>query len=56
MIVSARQAFNSKIFSEVLIIACWDIWKHRDQIIFIMFHFPWEGENIYFERNSQLFW
>lgn len=34
MLLAARQRFNSKIFREVLIIGCWSMWCHRNQIIF----------------------
>lgn len=34
MILRARQRFNSVIFREVIIIAMWSIWKHRNSLIF----------------------
>ncbi|KAF8756303.1 hypothetical protein HU200_011124 [Digitaria exilis] len=34
MILRARERFNSVIFREVIIIAMWAIWKHRNNIIF----------------------
>ncbi|KAF8724304.1 hypothetical protein HU200_021333 [Digitaria exilis] len=34
MFLRAREGFNSVIFREVVIIAMWSIWKHRNSIIF----------------------
>lgn len=34
MILRARQRFNSVIFREVIIIAMWSIWNHRNSLIF----------------------
>jgi hypothetical protein len=34
MVLMARLNFNSVIFREVLIIGCWAIWCHRNDIIF----------------------
>jgi hypothetical protein len=32
--VDARQSFGRKIFIEVLMVACWAIRKHRNEVIF----------------------
>ncbi|RCV38080.1 hypothetical protein SETIT_8G113200v2, partial [Setaria italica] len=34
MIIAARRDFNSRIFREILMVACWAIWKHRNEVIF----------------------
>ncbi|KAF8760581.1 hypothetical protein HU200_010019 [Digitaria exilis] len=34
MLIQARKDFNSKIFIEVVIIAAWAIWTHRNEVIF----------------------
>lgn len=34
MVLKARHRFNYVIFREVIIIAMWAIWKHRNSIIF----------------------
>lgn len=34
IILDARQQFGSPVFREVVIIACWCIWLHRNTIIF----------------------
>ncbi|KAF8711531.1 hypothetical protein HU200_028974 [Digitaria exilis] len=33
MTILARQAFGSSIFREILILACWAIWYHMNNII-----------------------
>ncbi|RCV07305.1 hypothetical protein SETIT_1G233200v2 [Setaria italica] len=33
-IVESRRDFGSRIFREILILACWAIWKHRNEVIF----------------------
>jgi hypothetical protein len=32
--VQARRAFGRKFFREILIMACWALWKHRNEVIF----------------------
>jgi len=34
MIIDAMDAFGRAIFKEIMIAACWSIWKHRNSIIF----------------------
>jgi hypothetical protein len=33
-IVQARRDFGRKFFREILIVACWALWKHRNEVIF----------------------
>jgi hypothetical protein len=42
MFLKAREDFNSVIFREVVIIASWNLWCHRNDIIFmvLLFLFP----------------
>nr|TKW38309.1 hypothetical protein SEVIR_1G106500v2 [Setaria viridis] len=48
MITKAREDVNSCIFREVLIIACWSIWCHRNTIIF-------DNGSLFFKRWRSLF-
>ncbi|KAF8659239.1 hypothetical protein HU200_058645 [Digitaria exilis] len=48
MLIQARRDFNSKIFREVVIIATWAIWTHRNEVIF-------DGAHISLRRWKQLF-
>jgi hypothetical protein len=34
MVIEAREAFGSRIFREIFIIACWVIWLTRNDVIF----------------------
>ncbi|KAF8680831.1 hypothetical protein HU200_045528 [Digitaria exilis] len=34
MIITTKEAFVNTIFREIVIIAAWSIWKHRNSIIF----------------------
>jgi len=34
MVIEAREAFGSSIFSEIFITACWVIWLTRNDVIF----------------------
>jgi hypothetical protein len=34
MVISAREAFGSNIFIEIIITACWAIWLARNGVIF----------------------
>ncbi|KAF8711990.1 hypothetical protein HU200_028967 [Digitaria exilis] len=36
--LEARKDFNSRIFKEVVIIAAWAIWTHRNEVIFYRAH------------------
>ncbi|KAF8753586.1 hypothetical protein HU200_011621 [Digitaria exilis] len=43
MIIAARAAFGNAIFREIVIVASWSIWKHRNNIIF-------NGESLSFNK------
>jgi hypothetical protein len=32
-IVQARRDFGRKFFREILIVACWALWKHKNEVI-----------------------
>lgn len=48
MIVDARIQFNSKIFREIIIVACWTTWTHRNEVIF-------DGVVVSLRRWKQIF-
>ncbi|KAF8755765.1 hypothetical protein HU200_011234 [Digitaria exilis] len=44
MIITARATFGNAIFWEIVIVALWSIWKHRNSIIFFY------GESLSFNK------
>jgi hypothetical protein len=47
-VTDARRTFGQRTFREILIVACWAIWKHRDEVIF-------DGERLSLRRWKMIF-
>lgn len=54
MIIDARQQFGSPIFREIIMVAAWSIWCHRNSIIFFFLKDPVTRHYINKKRRSAI--
>jgi hypothetical protein len=47
-VTDARRTFGQRTFRKILIVVCWAIWKHRDEVIF-------DGERLSLRRWKMIF-